>query len=127
MTCFSSLIRPDFMSLTAVSLGFMTVNFPEMTGRRIFRLVVAFLMVTFVYDLLWLLIIRSSGAEDAEHAGRGQIIRWFSVINCWLSFLFRIVVIGVFWKVSLNYTRILKGSSHYDMMNNDDAYFERIV
>lgn len=59
------------MSLTAITLGFMAINYPERTGRRTFRIVVAYLFTTFVYDLIWLFILRSSDAEDAENAGRG--------------------------------------------------------
>lgn len=67
-------------------------------------MVTAFLCITFVYDLLWLFILRDTGSEDAENAGRGQLIRWFAALNMWLSFFFRIVVIAIFWKVSLHYT-----------------------
>jgi hypothetical protein len=99
------------MSLTALCLAFLTVHFHEMTSRRVFRLVVLLLCATFIYDLLWLTLFRDSDAEAAEFAGKGTLIRWFATLNCWLSFFFRIVVIAVFWKVSLNYSRIIKVQS----------------
>ena len=85
----------------------------------------AFLAITFVYDLLWLFILRSSEAEDAENAGRGQLIRWFGMLNCWLSFFFRIVVLAIFWKVSLHYTQIVK--SQRGLVEDDNQALDRIM
>lgn len=108
LTCFSSLMRPDFMSLTCIGIAFLSINEPIRYGRRVFRAVVAMLLTTFVYDALWLLWLRSSSAEEIENGGNGWFIRWFSSLNAYLSFFFRIIVIAVFWKVSLNYRKIIK-------------------
>ena len=64
LTIVSSLMRPDFMSLTCIALGMLAINDPIRFGRRTFRLVVAMLIATFVYDFLWLIWLRSSEAED---------------------------------------------------------------
>lgn len=108
MTVFSSLMRPDFLSLTCIALAYMAANEPLRFGRRVFRIVVGMLVATFVYDLIWLFIIRSSQAEDVENGGQGGLIRGLSIMMAYISFFFRIVVIAVFWKVSLNYSKIIR-------------------
>ena len=112
LTCFSSLMRPDFMSLTCIGIAFLSINEPIRYGRRVFRIVLAMLLTTFVYDALWLLWLRSTSAEDFENGGGAWFIRWFSSLNAYLSFFFRIVVIAVFWKVSLNYRKIIKTNAY---------------
>lgn len=66
------------------------------------------LATTFIYDLFWLFLLRSSEAEDVENGGQGGFIRGFCSMMAYLSFFFRIVVIAVFWKVSLNYSKIIR-------------------
>ena len=110
LTIVSSLIRPDFMSLTCIALGLMSVGDPYRFGRRSFRLVTAMVATTFVYDLVWLFWLRSTEAETFEDGNSSgmYVIRSIAMISAYISFFFRIIVIAVFWKVSLNYMSILK-------------------
>jgi len=102
------------MSLTCIGIGMLAITEPTRFGRRVFRIVVGLLCTTFVYDLLWLLWLRSSEAEDFEDGNTGAWwIRKFCLINAYISFFFRIVVIGIFWKVSINYRSILRGKGEY--------------
>lgn len=131
MTVFSSLMRTtDFLSLTCIAIGYMATNEPLRFGRKVFRIVVALLATTFIYDLLWLFLLRNSQAEDAENGGQGGFIRGFCTMMAYLSFFFRIVVIAVFWKVSLNYSKIIRqpaiddeeiGSPQYQQAKENDA------
>lgn len=136
LTVLSSLIRPDFMSLTCIALGLLSVNDPHRFGRRVFRIVTAMIATTFVYDLLWLILLRNSEAETFEDAGSSGLywIRSFCMIVAYISFFFRIIVIAVFWKVSLNYMSFMKGrgkrSSIDDLEVNsfdDDGNFDLIM
>jgi hypothetical protein len=104
-------MRPDFLSLTCIALAFVAISMPELQGRRSFRIVTAYLAVTFVYDFIWLLLIRDSEAEDAENGGLGGFIRGIGSLCMIISFFFRIIVFSVFWKVSLNYVKTVKGST----------------
>lgn len=108
LTVFSTFMRADFVSLTCIALAFMAISMPELQGRRTFRLVTAYLLVTFVYDTFWLLFLRDSDAEDAEEGGTGKFIRAIGVLCMLISFFFRIVVFAVMWKVSLNYVKTIK-------------------
>lgn len=112
LSVFASFTRPDFLSFTAIVLAFMAISLPELQGRRTFRIVTAYMAVTFIYDLLWLLLLRDSDAEDAELGGNGLLVQWIASLCMMVSFFFRVVVIAVFWKVSLNYTVLVKNNAH---------------
>ena len=136
LTILSSLIRPDFMSLTTIALGLLAVNDPFRFGRRVFRIVTAMIATTFIYDLIWLFWLRSSDAETFEDAGSSGLywIRSFSMIVAYISFFFRIIVIAVFWKVSLNYMSFMKGRDQRGSSNDlevnsldDDGNFDLIM
>jgi len=45
MTSFAMFYRPDFMSMTAVSLGIYAVTNPNVFKRKTFRMLVAFMMI----------------------------------------------------------------------------------
>ena len=108
MVAFSSLLRPDFLSLTAVSLGIYATENPQNLKRSLFRLLVVFTLITFVYDFIFLFFIHSSDADDAENAGQANNVRRFAYFFAWISFFFRPVVILVLWKDSLEFRRIIR-------------------
>jgi hypothetical protein len=56
--------RPDFMSITAVTIGIYAVMEPHGIKRTHFRMLVIFLFISFVYDLIFLIFIHDSDAED---------------------------------------------------------------
>lgn len=108
LTCFSGFYRNDFMSLTAISLGIFAVECPSFFRRWIFRLLVAFIFLTFVFDIVHLIFLHDSREDDEADSGIAIGVRRFSYLFAWLSFLFRPVVIAVFWKDSLDYLSIIK-------------------
>jgi|688.fasta_scaffold281469_1 hypothetical protein len=111
LTILSSIIRPEFMSLTCIAIGFLSVGDPYRFGRRTFRIVTAGILTTFVYDLIWLFWLRNSDSEIFEDSGSSGLywIRTFCMFVAYISFFFRIIVIAVFWKVSLNFISLMKG------------------
>lgn len=58
--------RPDFLSLVIITLGFFALECPNYVSRKAFRMLVLMALITFVYDLLFLFIIRDVEAEDME-------------------------------------------------------------
>lgn len=137
LTILSSIIRPDFMSLTCIAIGLLSVGDPYRFGRRTFRIVTAGILTTFVYDLIWLFWLRSSQAETFEDSGSSGLywIRTFCMTVAYISFFFRIIVIAVFWKVSLNYMSFMKArgldnnldSPTGSMDIEDDGNFDLIM
>jgi len=67
ITIFSDFYRPDFMSTTAVSIGFYIVTNTDRSKRSDFRLLVMFLLVTFVYDLIFLVFVHDEKADEEEN------------------------------------------------------------
>lgn len=70
---------------------------------------VVFSVISFAYDLVYLLFIHNSVAIDAEF---GEMQRGVSIVAyffLWISLAFRPVVILMLWKDSLDFRKILKG------------------
>jgi len=108
MTSFAMFYRPDFMSMTAVSLGIYAVSNPNVFKRKTFRMLVAFMMISFIYDIVFLIFIHDSEADDESDSHMAINVRRFAYFFAWLSFAFRPIVIAVFWKASLNYREFVK-------------------
>ena len=66
LTVLSMIARPDFLSLVIITLGFFALECPSYISRRTFRMLVFLALITFVYDLIFLFIIRNVEAEDME-------------------------------------------------------------
>jgi hypothetical protein len=95
--------RPDMMSITVCMLGIYIIQNPAQIARRHFRMLVLFSFVSFVYDLVFLLFLHSSDADDESDAQLAVNVRRFAYFFAWVSFAFRPVVVLVLWKVSLNF------------------------
>ena len=116
LTMLSMIARPDFLSLVVISLGMFAMECPNYITRRTFRMLVGLALLTFLYDLVFLLFIRDVQAEDMEFQGMQVNISRFAYLFVWLSFLFRPVVIVLLWKDSRDFRRIIRGKSG----DNDD-------
>ena len=66
LTMLSMIARPDFLSLVVITLGIFAMECPNYITRRTFRMLVGLALLTFVYDLVFLLFIRDVQAEDME-------------------------------------------------------------
>ena len=119
VTCFSCYYRPDFMSLTAITMGIYAVECPHFFRRWVFRLLVVFMVLTMVFDFLHLVILHDSGEDDEMDCDLTKNVRRFSYFFAWVSFLMRPIVILVFWKDSLDFMKIIKQRSD----ENHDVLF----
>jgi len=63
-------------------------------------------VVTFVYDLVYILFLKDNEATDAEFSDMMSGVRRFAYFFFWISFLLRPVVIIVLWKDSLDFNKI---------------------
>lgn len=64
ITSFAMFYRPDFMSMTAIMIGIYTVMIPHGIKRSVFRMLVIFLLISFFYDLVYLVFLHDSDADD---------------------------------------------------------------
>jgi len=101
--------RPDFLSLVVITLGMFAMECPSYITRRTFRMLVGLALLTFVYDLVFLIFVRNVEAEDMEFQGMNVNISRFAYLFVWLSFLFRPIVIVLLWKDSRDFRRIVRG------------------
>jgi hypothetical protein len=111
LTALSMLLRPDFLSVTACALGIYATECPQNIKRSMFRILVIFVVITFVYDIVFLLFIHDSTQEDSESAGMLTNLRRFAYLFVWISFFFRPIVILVMWKVSLDFRKIMRNKT----------------
>ena len=82
-------------------------------------MLVVFSVVSFAYDLIYLLFIHDSDAVDAEFGDMQTGIRRFAYFFFWISFAFRPVVILVLWKDSLDFRKIVRHKQ--DSMGSEPA------
>ena len=111
LTMISMLARPDFLSLAVVALGIFAMECPQYITRRAFRMLVGLALLTFIYDLLFLLFLRDVQAEDMEFQGMQVNVRRFAYLFVWLSLLFRPVIVVLLWKASRDFRGIVRGKS----------------
>lgn len=83
-----SFFRPDFVTLTAVALGLYFLDKPENCRRIYFRYLVVLLLVSIVYDFLFLFWIND---YDNDNEGSGESsLKKFSLLMSWISFCWRV-------------------------------------
>jgi len=92
-------------------MGIFAVECPHFFRRWIFRLLVIFIFITWVFDIFHLFFLHDSREDDEGDCDLSKNVRRFSYFFVWISFFFRPIVILVFWKDSLDFIRIIKGRS----------------
>ncbi|CDW90728.1 c2 domain containing protein [Stylonychia lemnae] len=96
--------------LTICLVGIYMMLDTDKIKKGTFRNLVIALICSFAYDLFWLAIQANSyGRDDSvEDGGIEKSIRKFSLSVSVLSIFFRVIVIVVFWKDSIDFQRIIK-------------------
>ena len=107
LTCFAMFYRADFVSLTVVATGIYVIDNPQNVTHKTFRGLVAAIACTWVYDLIYLFLLKDSGKAAALDGGMESTVRGFSHLCLWISFFFRIVVVLIFWKDSHDFRNIM--------------------
>lgn len=78
--------------------------------------------VSWVYDFLQLFIIDGSASEeDEEDGGNEYKLRRFVRLFAYITLIFKVIVVLVFWKASLDFSTIIKnkkGMSQDDELND---------
>lgn len=109
ITLLSMLKRTAFLSVTVAAVALYVLENPKNIGRQTFRGLVALIALSWVYDFLWLFLIDSSAAdEDEEDGGNEYKLRRFVRLISYINLLFKIIVVLVFWKDSLDFKNIIR-------------------
>ena len=108
----SCLKRTAFLSLTVGMLALYVLDNPRAISRNTFRGLVLLIAVSWVYDFLWLFIFDSSAAEeDEEDGGNEYKLRRFVRLISFISLIFKVIVVMVFWKDSLDFRNIMRNGA----------------
>lgn len=109
LTC---LQRTAFVSLTVGMLSLYVLDNPQNIARQTFRGFVLLIAVSWVYDFLWLFLFSASAAEeDEEDGGNEYKLRRFVRLISYINFFFKIILVLVFWKDSLDFRNIIRKNS----------------
>lgn len=102
--------RPSFVSLTVATIALYILDNPDKISRQTFRGLVLTLALSWIYDFAWIFFFGPTlEEEDAEGAGMDYTLTRFVRLISFISFFFKIVVVLVFWKNSLDFTQSLRG------------------
>jgi hypothetical protein len=88
----------------------LVIDQPDLISKKTFRRLVAAIFISMAYDFIYLFILRDGNAEDEADGGSERTVRYISLFACYISFFFRIIVALVFWKDSMDYQKIIRGS-----------------
>lgn len=73
--------------------------------------------MSWIYDFLWLFFIDASASEeDEEDGGNEYKLRRFVRLISYIHLLFKVIVVAVFWKDSLDFRNIIRGKKR----NNEE-------
>jgi len=107
LTVCSMFHRADFLSVTICAIGLYVLDNPQNIEQKTFRSLVLMTIVSWAYDLIYLFLLNDSHGANKLDGGAEKTVRMFSHFCLWLSFIFRIVVILIFWKDSHDFSGIL--------------------
>ena len=100
--------RKDTLSITVCACALYVLEFPMYVSRSTFRGFVLMIIVSWIWDFFYLFWFTSASAEDEEDGGMEYNVRRFSRLISYISFFFRIIVILVFWKDSVDFSKIVR-------------------
>ena len=125
LSMLSQYARKDFLVITGCCIGFYFMEYPETVRRRQFRAIVGLFAISLIYDVLWYLL--NQDQEDDESGGVERQIKDFSLKVSYISFAFRIPLMLVLHKASLDFLNIVKGKKVTDEENTLEEKVKEII
>ena len=86
----------------------------------------ALIGISILQDVLWFLLNRDD-EDDEDDGGRERTIKQFSRTMSYVSFLWRILLAIVLWKISLDFVRIVKKKKLDGSIVSLEQRVERII
>lgn len=121
LTMFSMFYKNDFVAMTSIALGTFAMTCPRLIKRTTFRGIVCLMVASFFYDLLFLVFLHDSDADDAESSMQAVNVRRFAYFFAWINLLVRPVVILLFWLISLQFFSVVKQKNAQQQTKNEMA------
>lgn len=101
--------RNCFLSLTVAAVAIYVLNNPAAVSRQTFRGLVLMIALSWVYDFISLFVIEPSASEeDEEDGGNEYKLRRFVRLISYITLIFKVILVLVFWKDSLDFRNIIK-------------------
>lgn len=107
LTCSVLFFRTDFVNLTVCTSAIYMILNTDKIKKWTFKCLVLGIFLSLLYDIFWFVMIQDYNSDQTD-GGLQKGIRNFSLTVSYFSFFFRIIVALVFWKDSLDFTRIIK-------------------
>jgi len=125
--------RTAFLSITVAALALYVLDNPQNVSRQTFRGLVLLIAVSWVYDFLWLFFIDvSASEEDEEDGGNEYKLRRFIRLLTYITLMFKVILVLVFWKDSLDFRNIVRNKQGHEGSGDDElddilAQYENVV
>lgn len=104
LNAFACYARPDFLTqiVCVLSVFYLTAN--ENVNKTKFRVLPIAILISFIYDLIYLIFIQNLAQQGARvEGGMENGVKNFALKLSIITFFFKPVVFFVLWKVSYNY------------------------
>ena len=89
-------------------MAIYVLNFPATISRKTFRVFVLFIAISWVYDFFSLFLLEGSASEeDEEDGGNEYKLRRFVKLFAYITLMFKVIVVLVFWKDSHDFRNII--------------------
>ncbi len=109
VTCLVHFYKADFVNLTVCTVAIHMLSNAKDVQPRQFRYLVAGTILSFVYDLLWLILRFGDYAGDnvEEDGGVEASIRKFSLVMTIIGLVFKVIMTFVYWMASMRFEDII--------------------
>ena len=95
--------KADFVNLTVCTLAIYLLDNAKDVQPKHFRFLVAGTILSFAYDLIWMLM-RASDEDDGDV---DATVRRFSKVMTVIALIFKVVMTFVFWMASMRFEDII--------------------
>ena len=107
ITMMVTFYKYDFLNCTACTVALLLLTDLEKTKPKFFRLLVVALVMSLLYDIFWFWnkYRAYSDEDDEDGGGMERALKRFSWVMASISFLWKIIMSGVYWKASIDLVR----------------------
>ena len=100
--------KADFVNLTVCTVAIHLLQNAKDVQPRQFRYLVAGTILSFVYDVLWMILRGFDMASDNDDEGNVEAnLRRFSLTMVWVGLVCKGIMTFVFWMASLRFEDII--------------------
>ena len=91
LTCLVMFFRTDFINLTVCTVAIYMMMNTDKIRKWTFRMLVMAIILSMVYDVIWVIMIQDFSSERPEDGGLEKTVRNFSLKMSLVSLVFRVL------------------------------------